>query len=119
MDDEARIRMRHLTSPTYARWQAPAGSLCPHGACLYCGIAKRRVPTPGSTEDPAYGFAEMASLRQHLHWFVPDTHRGTSIEQPGSTAPEMEIIDVTTVIGYLNSMQAALSGGYGNHGDLI
>jgi hypothetical protein len=30
----------------------------------------------------------------------------------------MEITDVTTVIGYLNSMQAALSGGYGNNRDL-
>jgi hypothetical protein len=30
----------------------------------------------------------------------------------------MEITDVTTVIGYLNSMQAAVSGGYGNNNDL-
>jgi hypothetical protein len=30
----------------------------------------------------------------------------------------MEITDVTTVIGYLNNMQAALSGGYGNNGDI-
>ena len=30
----------------------------------------------------------------------------------------MEITDVTTVIGYLNSMQAAVSSGYGNNNDL-
>ncbi len=54
-----------------------------------------------------------------FNWFAPGyIPAGTSIEQAGLTAPEMEITDVTTVIGYLNSMQAALSGGYGNNGDL-
>jgi hypothetical protein len=54
-----------------------------------------------------------------FNWFAPGyVPAGTSIEQAGLTAPEMEITDVTTVIGYLNSMQAALSGGYGNNGDL-
>ena len=74
----------------------------------------------GSAEDPAYGFAEMASRAPSVfNWFAPGyIPAGTSIEQAGLTAPEMEITDVTTVIGYLNSMEAALSGGYGNNGDM-
>ena len=43
---------------------------------------------------------------------------GTTIATAGLTAPEMEITDVTTVIGYLNSMQAAISSGFGNNNDL-
>ncbi len=74
----------------------------------------------GSTEDPAYGLAEMASRSPTIfNWFAPGyVPAGTSIEQAGLVAPEMEITDVTTVMGYLNSMQAALSSGYGNNSDL-
>jgi hypothetical protein len=74
----------------------------------------------GSTEDPAYGLGEMASRSPTVfNWFAPGfVPSGTTIATAGLTAPEMEITDVTTVIGYLNTMQAAISSGYGNNNDL-
>jgi hypothetical protein len=64
----------------------------------------------GSTEDPIYGLGEM-SLRSPsvFNWFAPGyVPPGTSIEQAGLVAPEMEMTDVSTVVGYLNYMQSAI-----------
>jgi uncharacterized protein (DUF1800 family) len=67
----------------------------------------------GSTEDPIYGLGEM-SLRSPtvFNWFAPGyVPPGTSIAQAGLVAPEMQMTDVTTVVGYLNYMQNAIGGG--------
>jgi Protein of unknown function (DUF1800) len=64
----------------------------------------------GSTEDPIYGLGEM-SLRSPsvFNWFAPGyVPPGTSIAQAGLVAPEMEMTDVSTVVGYLNYMQSAI-----------
>jgi uncharacterized protein (DUF1800 family) len=64
----------------------------------------------GSTEDPIYGLGEM-SLRSPsvFNWFAPGyVPPGTSIEKAGLVAPEMEMTDVSTVVGYLNYMQSAI-----------
>jgi uncharacterized protein (DUF1800 family) len=64
----------------------------------------------GSTEDPIYGLGEM-SLRSPtvFNWFAPGyVPPGTSISAAGLVAPEMEMTDVTTVVGYLNYMQNAI-----------
>jgi uncharacterized protein (DUF1800 family) len=66
----------------------------------------------GSTEDPIYGLGEM-SLRSPsvFNWFAPGyVPPGTSIEKAGLLAPEMEMTDVSTVVGYLNYMQRAIGG---------
>ena len=64
----------------------------------------------GSTEDPIYGLGEM-SLRSPtvFNWFAPGyVPPGTSIAAAGLTAPEMQMTDVSTVVGYLNYMQGAI-----------
>ncbi len=64
----------------------------------------------GSTEDPIYGLGEM-TLRSPtvFNWFTPGyIPPGTSISAAGLVAPEMEMTDVTTVVGFLNYMQNAI-----------
>ena len=74
------------------------------------------APVPmniGSTEDPIWGLGEM-SLRSPtvFNWFAPGyVPPGTSIEQAGLVAPEMEMTNVSTVVGYLNYMQNAIGSG--------
>jgi uncharacterized protein (DUF1800 family) len=118
MDEEAR-NATTATSPTYGRVQEPMIRFT-HMARAFTAESRSGAFDIGSTEDPAYGFAEMASRSPSVfNWFAPGyVPAGTSIEQAGLTAPEMEITDVTTVIGYLNSMQAAVSSGFGNNSDL-
>jgi uncharacterized protein (DUF1800 family) len=117
-DEEAR-NVTSATSPTYGRVQEPLVGFT-HMARAFTAESRSGAFDIGSTEDPAYGFGEMASRSPTVfNWFAPGyVPAGTSIEQAGLTAPEMEITDVTTVIGYLNSMQAAVSSGYGNNNDL-
>ena len=46
-----------------------------------------------------------------FNWFAPGyVPPGTSIEQAGLVAPEMQMTNVTTVVGYLNYMQNAIGG---------
>jgi len=64
----------------------------------------------GSTEDPIYGLGEMW-LRSPtvFNWFAPGyVPPGTSIEAAGLVAPEMEMTDISTVVGYLNYMQDSI-----------
>lgn len=64
----------------------------------------------GSTEDPIWGLGQM-SLRSPtvFNWFAPGyVPPGTSIEQAGLTAPEMQMTNVTSVVGYLNYIQTAI-----------
>jgi uncharacterized protein (DUF1800 family) len=120
MDDEARnTTSATYTSPNYGKVQEPLLRFT-HMARAFTAESRSGSFDLGSVEDPAYGFAEMASRAPSIfNWFAPGyIPAGTSIEAAGLTAPEMEITDVTTVIGYMNSMQAALSGGYGNNGDI-
>ena len=120
MDDEARnTASETYTSPNYGKVQEPLLRFT-HMARAFSAESRSGAFDVGSTEDPAYGFAEMASRSPSIfNWFAPGyIPAGTSIETAGLTAPEMEITDVTTVIGYMNNMQAALSGGYGNNADL-
>jgi uncharacterized protein (DUF1800 family) len=120
MDDEARnTTSPTYTSPNYGRVQEPMLRFS-HMARAFTAESRSGAFDIGSTEDPAYGLSEMASRSPTVfNWFAPGyVPSGTSIEQAGLTAPEMEITDVTTVMGYLNTMQAAVSGGFGNNSDL-
>jgi uncharacterized protein (DUF1800 family) len=61
----------------------------------------------GSTEDPIWGLGEM-SLRSPtvFNWFSPGyVPPGTSIEQAGLVAPEMQMTNVSSVVGFLNYME--------------
>ena len=64
----------------------------------------------GSTEDPIWGLGQM-TLRSPtvFNWFAPGyVPPGTSIEKAGLTAPELQMTNVTSVVGYLNYMQTAV-----------
>jgi uncharacterized protein (DUF1800 family) len=63
-----------------------------------------------STEDPIYGLGEMW-LRSPtvFNWFSPGyIPVGTSIAAAGLVGPEMQMTNVSTVVGYINSMQGAV-----------
>ncbi len=65
----------------------------------------------GTVEDRIFALGEM-SLRSPtvFNWFAPGyVPPGTSIEKAGLVAPEMQMTDVSTVVGYLNYMQSAVA----------
>jgi hypothetical protein len=75
----------------------------------------------GSTEDPIFALGEM-SLRSPsvFNWFSPGyVPPNTSIEKAGLLAPEMEMTDVSTVVGYLNYMQSAIGADQINGPDVF
>jgi uncharacterized protein (DUF1800 family) len=118
MDEEAR-NLASINGPNYGRVQEPMLRFT-HMARAFTAESRSGAFDIGSTEDPAYGLGEMVSRSPSVfNWFAPGfVPSGTSIATAGLTAPEMEITDVTTVIGYLNSMQATISSGYGNNNDI-
>ena len=64
----------------------------------------------GTTEDPIYGLGEM-TLRSPtvFNWFAPGyVPPDTSISAAGLEAPEMQMTNVSTVVGYINYMQDAI-----------
>ena len=74
----------------------------------------------GSTEDPIWGLGEMP-LRSPtvFNWFAPGyVPPGTSIEAAKLVAPEMEMTNVTTVVGYLNYMQNTIGSDATNGSDV-
>jgi uncharacterized protein (DUF1800 family) len=75
----------------------------------------------GSTEDPIWGLGQM-SLRSPtvFNWFAPGyVPPGTSIAQAGLVAPEMQMTNVSSVVGYLNYMQDAIGSNAINGPDLF
>ena len=74
-----------------------------------------------STEDPIFGLGEM-SLRSPtvFWWFSPGyVPPGTSIAAANLTAPEMQMTNVSTVVGYINYLQDAIGGDASNGPDLF
>jgi uncharacterized protein (DUF1800 family) len=64
----------------------------------------------GSTEDPVYGFGEMWQRSPTVfNWFSPGyTPPGTSLATAGMLAPEMQIVNVSSVVGFINFMQISV-----------
>lgn len=75
----------------------------------------------GSTEDPIWGLGQMTMRSPTVfNWFAPGyVPPGTSIAQAGLVAPEFEMTNVSTVVGYLNYMQSAIGSGAQNGPDLF
>ena len=75
----------------------------------------------GSTEDPIWGLGQM-TLRSPtvFNWFAPGyVPPGTSIEQAGLVGPEMQMTNVSTVVGYLNYMQDAIGSNAKDGADIF
>ena len=75
----------------------------------------------GSTEDPIWGLGQMPLRAPSVfNWFAPGyTPPGTSIDKAGMVAPEMQMTNVTTVVGYLNYMQFAIGSDQKDGSDLF
>ena len=74
-----------------------------------------------STEDPIYGLGEMPLRSPTVFWwfspgYVPP---GTSLAAANLTAPEMQMTNVSTVVGYINYMQSAIGADAGSGPDLF
>jgi uncharacterized protein (DUF1800 family) len=64
----------------------------------------------GTTEDPIYGLGEMWLRSPSVfNWFAPGyTPPNSPISAAGLLSPEMQMTNVSTVVGYINYMQDAI-----------
>ncbi len=109
LDPEARNSATDFSNPQYGKVRE---ALLRYTEWARAFTAQSRTGSfdIGSTEDPIWGLGEM-SLRSPtvFNWFAPGyVPPGTSIAQAGLVAPEMQMTNVTTVVGYLNYMQTAI-----------
>lgn len=75
----------------------------------------------GTTEDPIWGLGQMW-LRSPtvFNWFSPGyVPPSTSISKAGLVAPEMQMTNVSTVVGYINFLQDAIGGDANNGPDVF
>jgi uncharacterized protein (DUF1800 family) len=111
LDDEARNSVAASSNPEYGKVRE-ALIRYTEWARAFTAQSRNGAFNLGSTENPIYALGEM-SLRSPsvFNWFAPGyVPPGTSIEKAGLLAPEMEMTDVSTVVGYLNYMQSAIGG---------
>jgi uncharacterized protein (DUF1800 family) len=109
MDDEARNSANAAANPQYGKVREALIRYL-EWARAFTAQSRSGAYSLNSTEDPIYGLGEM-TLRSPsvFNWFAPGyVPPGTSISQAGLLAPEMEMTDVSTVVGYLNFMQNAI-----------
>lgn len=120
LDPEARDSVAASTNPQYGKIRE-ALIRYTEWARAFTAQSRNGSFNLGSTEDPIFGLGEM-SLRSPsvFNWFVPGyVPPGTSIEKAGLLAPEMEMTDVSTVVGYLNYMQSAIGADTNNGPDVF
>lgn len=106
MDPEARDTATSVGSSQYGKVREP---LLRYTEWARAFTAQSRTGSfnIGSAEDPIYGYGEMW-LRSPtvFNWFAPNyTPPNTSISAAGLQAPEMEMVNVSSVVGFTNYMQ--------------
>jgi uncharacterized protein (DUF1800 family) len=109
LDPEARNSATDFTNPQYGKVRE---ALIRYTEWARAFTAQSRTGSYGlgSTEDPIFALGQM-TLRSPtvFNWFAPGYDPpGTSIAQAGLVAPEMQMTNVSTVVGYLNYMQGAI-----------
>ncbi len=109
MDPEARDTATDTTNPQFGKVRE---ALVRYTEWARAFTAQSRTGSfdVGSTEDPIYGFGQMW-LRSPtvFNWFAPGyTPPNTSISAAGLLAPEMQMTNVSSVVGYINYMQSAI-----------
>ncbi len=109
LDDEARNAANAAANPQYGKVNEPLVRYT-QWARAFTAESRNGSFNIGSTEDPIYGLGEMATRSPTVfNWFAPGyTPPGTSISAAGLLAPEMEMTDVSTVVGYLNFLEGAI-----------
>jgi uncharacterized protein (DUF1800 family) len=120
LDPEARNSVAASSNPQYGKVREALFRYT-EWARAFTAQSRNGAFTLGSTEDPIFALGEM-SLRSPsvFNWFAPGyVPPGTSIDQAGLVAPEMEMTDVSTVVGYLNYMQSAIGADAINGPDIF
>lgn len=109
LDDEARNATNAAGNPQYGKVSEPLVRYT-QWARAFTAASRNGSFNIGSTEDPIFALGEMATRSPTVfNWFAPGyTPPGTSIATAGLVAPEMQMTDVSTVVGYLNYMQGAI-----------
>lgn len=109
LDPEARSSATVVGNPQYGKVREPQLRYT-EWARAFTAQSRTGSFDIGSTEDPIYGYGEMW-LRSPtvFNWFSPGyTPPATSISAANLLAPEMQIANVSTVVGYINYMQTAI-----------
>ena len=109
LDPEARDTATAVADPQYGKVREPLLRYT-EWARAFTAQSRNASYNTGSTEDPIYGLGEMW-LRSPtvFNWFSPGyTPPGTPIATAGLLAPEMQITNVSTVVGFINFMQDAI-----------
>lgn len=120
LDPEARNSATDFANPQYGKVRE---ALLRYTEWARAFTAQSRTGSydNGSTEDPIWGLGEM-SLRSPtvFNWFAPGyVPPGTSIAAANLVAPEMQMTNVSTVVGYINYMQNAIGSGTTNGPDMF
>jgi uncharacterized protein (DUF1800 family) len=120
MDPEARDSATDFANPQYGKVRE---ALLRYTEWARAFTAQSRTGSYylGTTEDPIWGLGQMW-LRSPtvFNWFAPGyVPPGTSIEQAGLVAPEMQMTNVSSVVGYLNYMQNAIGSDTNNGADVF
>jgi uncharacterized protein (DUF1800 family) len=120
LDPEARNSATDFSNPQYGKVRE---ALIRYTEWARAFTAQSRAGSynTGSTEDPIWGLGEM-SLRSPtvFNWFAPGyVPPGTSIAAAGLVAPEMQMTNVSTVVGYINYMQGAIGSSATSGADLF
>jgi uncharacterized protein (DUF1800 family) len=109
MDPEARDSSTYVGNPQYGKVRE---SLLRYTEWARAFTAQSRTGSfdMGSTEDPIYGLGEMW-LRSPtvFNWFAPGyTPPNSPISAASLLSPEMQMTNVSTVVGYINYLQNAI-----------
>jgi uncharacterized protein (DUF1800 family) len=109
LDDEARNAATAIQNPQYGKVREALLRYI-EWSRAFTAQSRNGSFNLGSSEDPIYGLGQMPMRSPTVfNWFAPGyTPPGTSIAQAGLLAPEMQMTDVSTVVGYLNYMQSAI-----------
>jgi len=109
LDPEARDTATDLANPQFGKVRE---ALIRYTEWARAFTAQSRTGSYGigSTEDPIWGLGQMTMRSPTVfNWFAPGyVPPGTSIEAAGMVAPEMQMTNVSTVVGYLNYLQDAI-----------
>jgi uncharacterized protein (DUF1800 family) len=112
LDPEARDSATDTANPQYGKVREPLLRFT-EWARAFTAQSRTGSFDNGSTEDPIYGLGEMW-LRSPtvFNWFSPlYTPPNSPISSANLLSPEMQMTNVSTVVGYINYMQDAVGSG--------
>ncbi|MGA7342489.1 MAG: DUF1800 family protein [Terracidiphilus sp.] len=110
-DPEARDSATDIANPQYGKVRE-ALIRYTEWARAFTAQSRTGAYDVGTLEDPIYGLGEMWFRSPTVfNWFSPGyVPPGTSIAAAGLVAPEMQMTNVSTVVGYINYLQNGISG---------